>query len=130
MASEWPLPHRILGDGGKTGNVQERDQPVKINLIGVYGSNPTVTPWCAPPLAAIKKVRVGDTLDGGGRVQVTASEVRYQKGGRLVTLAMPGAKGFSRLDRAKAMLVSVKAKPFSLPSTRHGRSDLVRCFQA
>ena len=62
----------------------------KINLIGVYGSKSNRYALVRTAAGRYKKVRVGDTLDGGGRVQaITASEVRYQKGGRLVTLAMP-----------------------------------------
>jgi len=62
----------------------------KINLIGVYGSKSNRYALVRTPAGRYKKVRVGDTLDGGGKVQaITASEVRYQKGGRLITLAMP-----------------------------------------
>ncbi|MDZ4311888.1 MAG: hypothetical protein U1A24_15190 [Cypionkella sp.] len=62
----------------------------KLNLIGVYGTQSKRYALIRTPAGRYKKVRVGDTIDGGGRVAaITATEVRYQKGGRLVALAMP-----------------------------------------
>jgi len=62
----------------------------KINLIGVYGSQANRYALVRTAAGRYKKVKVGDTIDGGGRVAaITATEVRYQKGGKLVTLAMP-----------------------------------------
>ena len=62
----------------------------KINLIGVYGSQSNRYALVRTAAGRYKKVKVGDTIDGGGRVAaITATEVRYQKGGKLVTLAMP-----------------------------------------
>lgn len=62
----------------------------KLNLIGVYGTQSKRYALVRTAAGRYKKVRVGDTIDGGGRVAaITATEVRYQKGGRLVALAMP-----------------------------------------
>ncbi len=62
----------------------------KLNLIGVYGTQSRRYALVRTAAGRYKKVRVGDTIDGGGRVAaITATEVRYQKGGRLVALAMP-----------------------------------------
>ncbi len=62
----------------------------KINLIGVYGTPSKRYALIRTAAGRYKKVRVGDTIDGGGRVAaITSSEVRYQKGGRLVSLQMP-----------------------------------------
>ncbi|GLS87920.1 hypothetical protein GCM10010873_28940 [Cypionkella aquatica] len=62
----------------------------KLNLIGVYGTQSKRYALVRTANGRYKKVRVGDTIDGGGRVAaITATEVRYQKGGRLVALAMP-----------------------------------------
>ena len=62
----------------------------KLNLIGVYGTQSKRYALVRTAGGRYKKVRVGDTIDGGGRVAaITATEVRYQKGGRLVALAMP-----------------------------------------
>ena len=36
-----------------------------------------------------KKVKVGDKIDGGTVQAITDTEVRYQKGGRLISLKMP-----------------------------------------
>ncbi|MDB5660567.1 MAG: hypothetical protein JWS10_3182 [Cypionkella sp.] len=62
----------------------------KLNLIGVYGTQSKRYALVRTAAGRYKKVRVGDSIDGGGRVAaITATEVRYQKGGRLVALAMP-----------------------------------------
>jgi hypothetical protein len=62
----------------------------KINLIGVYGSPSNRYALVRTAAGRYKKVKVGDTIDGGGRVAaITNSEVRYQKGGRLIALQMP-----------------------------------------
>ena len=62
----------------------------KLNLIGVYGTQSKRYALVRTAAGRYKKVRVGDTIDGGGRVAaITATEVRYQKGGRLIALAMP-----------------------------------------
>ena len=59
------------------------------NLIGVYGTQSKRYALIRQSNGRYKKVRVGDSVDGGTVQAITASEVRYQKGGRLVTLAMP-----------------------------------------
>lgn len=59
------------------------------NLIGVYGTQSKRYALIRQSNGRYKKVRVGDSVDGGRVQAITASEVRYQKGGRLVTLAMP-----------------------------------------
>lgn len=61
----------------------------KINLIGVYGSPSKRYALVRLASGRYKKVSVGDTVDGGRVAAITASEVRYQKGGRLVSLKMP-----------------------------------------
>lgn len=62
----------------------------KLNLIGVYGSPSKRYALVRTAAGRYKKVKVGDTIDGGGRVAaITATEVRYQKGGKLVSLSMP-----------------------------------------
>ncbi len=61
----------------------------KINLIGVYGPQSKRYALVRQANGRYKKVRVGDNIDGGRVQAITASEVRYQKGGRLVTLGMP-----------------------------------------
>ncbi len=61
----------------------------KINLIGVYGTQSKRYALIRQSNGKYKKVKVGDRIDGGRIEAITQSEVRYQKGGRLVTLKMP-----------------------------------------
>ena len=61
----------------------------KINLIGVYGTSSSRYALVRQSNGKYKKVKVGDTLDGGRVAAITASELRYQKGGRMVTLDLP-----------------------------------------
>lgn len=61
----------------------------KINLIGVYGTQSKRYALVRQANGRYRKVQVGDNIDGGKVQAITASEVRYQKGGRMLTLAMP-----------------------------------------
>ncbi len=63
----------------------------KINLIGVYGTPSKRYALIRLATGRYKKVSVGDTVDGGRVEAITASEVRYQKSGRLISLKMPRA---------------------------------------
>lgn len=59
------------------------------NLIGVYGTPANRRALVRLPSGRYKKVKVGDTMDGGRVVAIGDSELRYQKGGRNVTLRIP-----------------------------------------
>ncbi len=61
----------------------------KVNLIGVYGTDSQRYALIRQANGRFKKVRVGDRFDGGQVAAITASEVRYQKGGQLVSLKLP-----------------------------------------
>ena len=61
----------------------------KINLIGVYGSKSTPYALIRQANGRYKKVKVGDSIDGGKVAAIGASEVRYQKSGRMISLKMP-----------------------------------------
>lgn len=61
----------------------------KTNLIGVYGTASKRYALVRTSNGKYKKVKVGDRIDGGTIQAITQSELRYQKGGRLLTLAMP-----------------------------------------
>lgn len=61
----------------------------KVNLIGVYGTDSRRYALIRQANGRFKKVRVGDRFDGGQVAAITASEVRYQKGGQLVSLKLP-----------------------------------------
>ncbi len=61
----------------------------KINLIGIYGTESSRSALVRLASGRYVKVEVGDRIDGGKVAAITTSELRYQKGGRLITLAMP-----------------------------------------
>ena len=61
----------------------------KANLIGVYGTQSNRSALIRQPNGRYKKVQVGDSFDGGRVAAITASELRYQKSGKMHTLAMP-----------------------------------------
>ena len=61
----------------------------KINLIGVYGTQSNRYALVRQANGRYKKVKVGDNLDGGRVAAITASEIRYQKGSKMLTLALP-----------------------------------------
>ncbi len=61
----------------------------KMNLIGVYGSDANRHALIRQANGRFKKVQVGDKIDGGQIAAITATEVRYKKGGKMLTLAMP-----------------------------------------
>ncbi|WP_164612999.1 hypothetical protein [Pseudotabrizicola algicola] len=61
----------------------------RLNLIGVYGTQSKRYALVRQPNGRYRKVQVGDNIDGGRVQAITASEVRYQKGGRMLALTMP-----------------------------------------
>jgi hypothetical protein len=63
----------------------------RINLIGTYGTDSKRSALVRQANGRYKKVKVGDKIDGGTVKAITATEVRYQKGGKLLTLTMPKA---------------------------------------
>ncbi len=63
----------------------------KVNLIGTYGTDSRRTALIRQSNGRYKKVKVGDRIDGGTVKAITETEVRYQKGGKLLTLKMPKA---------------------------------------
>lgn len=63
----------------------------KINLIGTYGTNSNRYALVRQSNGRYKKVQVGDKIDGGTVKAITETEVRYQKGGKLLSLKMPKA---------------------------------------
>ena len=63
----------------------------EMNLIGVYGTSSQRYALVRNPNGRYVKVEVGDRLDGGRVAAITASEVRYEKRGRMVVLALPNS---------------------------------------
>lgn len=61
----------------------------KINLIGVYGSKSSPYALIRQANGRYKKVRVGDSIDGGKVAAIGGSELRYQKSGRMISLKLP-----------------------------------------
>lgn len=61
----------------------------RVNLIGVYGTPSNRRALVRLPSGRYKKVKVGDRVDGGRVVAIGDSELRYQKGGRNMTLKIP-----------------------------------------
>ncbi len=62
-----------------------------MNLIGVYGTSAERYALVRNPNGRYIKVGVGDRLDGGRVAAITASELRYEKRGRMVVLALPNS---------------------------------------
>ncbi len=63
----------------------------RVNLIGVYGTPSSRRALVRLPSGRYKKVKVGDTVDGGRIVAIGDSELRYQKSGRNLTLKIPSS---------------------------------------
>ncbi|MDX5349887.1 MAG: translation initiation factor 2 [Paracoccaceae bacterium] len=63
----------------------------KLNLIGTYGTDSRRYALIRQSNGRYKKVSVGDRIDGGTIRAITETEVRYQKGGRLLSLKMPNS---------------------------------------
>jgi type IV pilus biogenesis protein PilP len=61
----------------------------KIALIGVFGTDGSRYAYVRLSNGTLKKVKVGDQLDGGSVVAISASDLRYQRGGKEIVLSMP-----------------------------------------
>ncbi len=61
----------------------------RVNLIGVYGTPSNRRALVRLSNGRYLKVKVGDRMDGGRVSAINDSELRYNKGGRNVTLKMP-----------------------------------------
>ena len=61
----------------------------RINLIGVYGTQSSRYALIRLANGRYKRVEIGDSIDGGRVAAITSTEVRYQKGSKMVTLALP-----------------------------------------
>ena len=63
----------------------------RVNLIGVYGTPSNRRALVRLPTGRYKKVKVGDTVDGGRVSAIGDAELRYQKGGRSLVLKIPSS---------------------------------------
>jgi hypothetical protein len=61
----------------------------RVALLGIFGTSSGRYAMIRQPGGGVKKVVVGDTIDGGRIAAITATAVEYQKGGRMVTLSLP-----------------------------------------
>lgn len=61
----------------------------KTGLIGVYGTASRRYALVRQSNGRIKRVEVGDKVEGGVVAAITADELRYQKGGRIYALKIP-----------------------------------------
>jgi hypothetical protein len=61
----------------------------RIALLAVFGTPSTRFAMVRQGNGAVKKIQVGDTVDGGRVAAITENSVQYQKGGRIVTLSLP-----------------------------------------
>ncbi len=73
----------------KQATVQNAISLSKTNLIGVYGSPSNRYALIRQSNGRYKKVKPGDTVDGGRITAISATEVMYQKGSRSLKLSMP-----------------------------------------
>ena len=61
----------------------------RVALLGIFGTASGRYAMVRQPGGAVKKIVVGDTIDGGRVAAISASAVQYKKGGRMVTLSLP-----------------------------------------
>lgn len=61
----------------------------KLSLIGIYGTPSNRHAMVRQANGRYVKVSIGDRIDGGRVAAITDSELRYQKGGRMLVLEMP-----------------------------------------
>ncbi len=61
----------------------------RVALLGIFGTASGRYAMVRQPGGGVKKVVVGDTIDGGRIAAITATAVQYKKGGRMVTLSLP-----------------------------------------
>lgn len=61
----------------------------RVALLGIFGTASGRYAMIRQPGGGVKKVVVGDRLDGGQIAAITADGVQYQKGGRILTLSLP-----------------------------------------
>lgn len=73
----------------KQATVENAIKMRQINLIGVYGKPSSRRALVRLPNGQFKKVKVGDTIDGGRVAAIGETELRYIKRGRNLVLTMP-----------------------------------------
>ncbi len=61
----------------------------RVNLIGIFGKVSDRSALVRLPSGRVVKVKIGDRVDGGEVVAITANGLTYSKNGRHISLAMP-----------------------------------------
>jgi hypothetical protein len=61
----------------------------RLALLAVFGTSSNRFAMVRQPNGAVKRIKVGDALDGGRVAAITSTTVQYQKGGRMLTLQLP-----------------------------------------
>jgi hypothetical protein len=61
----------------------------QVALLAVFGTPSTRFAMIRQANGAVKRVKVGDSMDGGRIAAITDTSVQYQRGGRIVTLSLP-----------------------------------------
>ena len=61
----------------------------RVALLGIFTSSSGRYAMIRQPGGGVKKVVVGDKIDGGDIAAISATAVEYRKGGRMVTLSLP-----------------------------------------
>jgi type IV pilus biogenesis protein PilP len=88
-------PAAVTSHSGTTGTVASRatqDSVLRlnrVNLIGIFGQVSDRSALVRLPSGRIVKVKIGDRIDGGEVVAITANGLTYSKNGRHISLAMP-----------------------------------------
>ena len=81
----WEMRHRLLGLGGLQITLTTALITAALIWLGLG--------WQVALIrlanGSYKKVQVGSKIDGGVVAAITATELRYQKGGRMIALALP-----------------------------------------
>ena len=61
----------------------------RVALLGIFGTSAGRYAMIRQSTGGVKRVVVGDSIDGGRIAAITENAVQYQKGGRMLTLALP-----------------------------------------
>jgi hypothetical protein len=95
-ARATPEPAPAIAPSGPTSNSVARQATLRgaidlteVNLIGVYGQPSDRRALVRLANGRYRKVKVGDRIDGGRVLAIGDDTLRYQKGGRNLTLNMP-----------------------------------------
>ena len=61
----------------------------RVALLGIFGTQTNRYAMIRMVSGRVKKVQVGDSVEGGRIAGITGDAVKYQKGNRIITLSMP-----------------------------------------